>query len=320
MRRILALLVVLFFVVGCGGGGGSGDSNVQLNPDPVDSVEVPMCSEILDDRGAIRLDLLCNEDGSIIFETDGLFVDFNCILPNGNQSEWALDDEFIEGICAEGFNQHIFLPMGDGSNEREDNFETCPTPDELDKFVNTFRPVNRFDVAPVLSFADSSTEYHKQLVRDSVSFLNRALPDEYDIAESGADVEGSEGGALQVPQGEIYIQFFPERPNVPVGLAVGRYIRITGGAEHEIGGSSALRLSYVLFIAHEIMHVLGFSGHIDLPTDSIMMDGNDVIQRFVTDRNWPRVGILAPVDVWGIRYFYEDATQDPGEWLADRCN
>ena len=100
---------------------------------------------------------------------------------------------------------------------------------------------------------------------------------------------------------------------------MGRYIRIIGGAEHEIGNSSALRESYVLFIAHEIMHVLGFSGHIDLPTDSIMMEGDDIIRRFVNDREWPREEILSAVDAWGIRYFYEDATGDPEEWLENRC-
>ena len=68
------------------------------------------------------------------------------------------------------------------------------------------------------------------------------------------------------------------------------------------------------------MHVLGFSGHIDLPTNSIMMDGDDIIRRFVNDREWPREEILSAVDVWGIRYFYEDATGDPEEWLEGRCN
>ena len=44
MKRILSLFVVLLFVSGCGGG--SGDSNVQVNPDPVDPVEeVPMMEE-----------------------------------------------------------------------------------------------------------------------------------------------------------------------------------------------------------------------------------------------------------------------------------
>ena len=253
MKRILSLFVALLFVAGCGGG--SGDSNVQVNPDPVDPVEeVPMMEE-----------------------------------PE------VMEPEEVSG------------------------FEVCPSPDELTKFVDTLITGDRFEVAPVLSFADSSTEYHKQLARESVSLLNRALPDEYDITESGVDVEGSEGGALQVPEGEIYIQFFPERPNVPVGLAVGGYIRITGGAEHEINNSSALRKSYVLFIAHEIMHVLGFSGHITPPTNSIMMDGFNIIQRFVKDREWPREEILSAVDVWGIRYLYEDATQGPEEWLEGRC-
>ena len=63
-----------------------------------------------------------------------------------------------------------------------------------------------------------------------------------------------------------------------------------------------------------------FSGHIDLPTNSIMMDGDNIIRRFVNDREWPREEILSAVDVWGIRYFYEDATGDPEEWLAGRCN
>ena len=201
--------------------------------------------------------------------------------------------------------------------EPADNFEVCPSPDELTKFVDTLITGDRFEVAPVLSFAGSPAEYERELVRESVSLLNRALPDEYDITESGTDVEGSDGGALSVPEGEIYIQFFPEQANVPVGLAVGRYIRIIGSTL--ITDSPALRKSYVLFTAHEIMHVLGFSGHISLPTNSIMMEGGDIIRRFVRDREWPREGILSAVDVWGIRYLYEDATEDPEEWLESRC-
>ena len=328
MKRILSLFTVLLFVAGCGGG--SGDSNVQANPDPVDPVEeVPMCSEIadgiLDDRGAIRFDVICNEDGSVKEEKlqteedspEPLFK-IRCIKSDGKGYGWKAGLDYFKRACSGQFD----LPVLSGIKETTsvDGFEVCPSPDELSKFVDTFEPANTFDVAPVLSFADSSTEYHKQLVRESVSFLNKALPDEYDITESGIDVEGSDGGALQVPVGEIYIQFFPEQTGVPVGLAVGRYVRIIGGAEHEIGNSSALRESYVLFIAHEIMHVLGFSGHIDLPTNSIMMEGDDIIRRFVRDRDWPKEEILSAVDVWGIRYFYEDATGDPEEWLEGRCN
>ena len=80
--------------------------------------------------------------------------------------------------------------------------------------------------------------------------------------------------------------------------------------------SAALRKSYVLFIAHEIMHVLGFSGHITPPTDSIMMDGFNIIDRFVKDREWPRKEILSAVDGWGIRYLYEDVTMAPEDWLG----
>ena len=326
MKRILSSFVVLLFVAGCGGG--SGDSNVQVNPDSVDPVEeIPMCSELVDDMGAIRFDLICNEDGSAketeldqieLVQTDSnAYYEFSCINPDGRRQGHKINLDIIERICA-GEEEPSIILKPEGMTP-PDNFETCPSPDELTKFVDTFEPANTFDVAPVLSFADSSTEYHKQLVRESVTALNRALPDEYDITESGIDVEGSEGGALQVPVGEIYIQFFPEQTGVPVGLAVGRYIRIIGGAEHEIGRSSALRKSYVLFIAHEIMHVLGFSEHISLPTNSIMMEGDDIIRRFVRDRNWPREEILSAVDVWGIRYFYEDGTGDPEEWLAGRC-
>ena len=310
MKRIM--FVVLFFVVGCGGG--SGDSSVQVITDPVS--ETPMCSEILDDRGAIRLDLLCNEDGfPLDLETGPTpigyapapndspgYFRFRCIRPDGGSSGWSAGQDIIENICADGFNSHILSYFR--KETPADNFETCPNPDELTKFVDTLITGDRFTEAPVLSFASSSTDYHRRLVRESVSLSNRALPDEYDITESGEDVEGSDGGALSVPEGEIYVQFFPERTGVPVGLAVGRYIRITGGAEHEIGNSSALRKSYVLFIAHEIMHVLGFSGHISLPTDSIMMEGGNIIRRFVTDREWPREEILSSVDVWGIRYLY----------------
>ena len=84
----------------------------------------------------------------------------------------------------------------------------CPGADELTKFVDTFEPVNRFDVAPVLSFADSSTEYHKQLVRESVSFLNKALPDEYDITESGIDVEEAMGEHSKFQMGGFIYNFF----------------------------------------------------------------------------------------------------------------
>ena len=312
---------------------GSGDSNVQVIPDPVEQPEVALsvCSDITDDNGELRRDFLCNEDGSVN-ENDYIAIHsdhvwFVCIDTEGKRygAGYGPVDKF-ERICSgeiyrgEGMQGvGIFFELPERTIPA-DNFEVCPSPDELTKFVDTFEPANTFDVAPVLSFADSSTEYHKQLVRESVSFLNKALPDEYDITESGIDVEGSDGGALSVPGGEIYIQFFPERAGVPVGLAVGRYIRIVGGAEHEIGNSSALRKSYVLFIAHEIMHVLGLSGHVDLPTNSIMMEGDDIIRRFVRDRNWPREEILSAVDVWGIRYFYEDATRDPEEWLAGRCN
>ena len=207
-------------------------------------------------------------------------------------------------------------PMEPEMEEPADNFEMCPSADELTKFVDTLITGDRFEVAPVLSFAGQPTEHQRELVRESVSLLNRALPDEYDITESDVDVEGSDGGALQVPEGEIYIQFFPEQTGVSVGLAVGRYIRIIAGRTET---SAALYKSYVLFTAHEVMHVLGFSGHISLPTNSIMMEGGDIIRRFVRDREWPREEILSAVDVWGIRYLYEDATQGPGEWLESRC-
>ncbi len=208
-------------------------------------------------------------------------------------------------------------PMEPEEVELEDDFEVCPGADELTKFVDTLITGDRFTEAPVLSFAGSPAEYERELVRESVSLLNRALPDEYDITESGEDVEGSDGGALQVPEGEIYIQFLPEQTGVPVGLAVGRYIRIIGSSS--ITDSSALRKSYVLFTAHEIMHVLGFSGHISLPTNSIMMEGDDIIRRFVRDREWPREEVLSAVDVWGIRYLYEDVGIGPEEWLESRC-
>ena len=322
MKRILSLFAVLFFVAGCGGG--SGDSNVQINPNPVDPAEeVPMCSEIVDDRGAIRLDSFCNEDGTpkrtdltgiqLILEPHA-YYELACIPPGGGHQGSKINLDIIERICA-GEEEPIIILKPEGTTP-VDNFEICPNPDELDKFIDTLITGDRFEVAPVLSFASQPTEHLRGLVRESVSLLNRALPEEYNITESGEDVEGSDGGALQVPEGEIYIQFFPAQPNVPVGIAVGRYIRIIEGQTET---SAALRKSYVLFIAHEIMHVLGFSGHITPPTDSIMMDGFNIINRFVKDREWPREEILSAVDVWGIRYLYEDVTMAPEDWLESRC-
>ena len=63
-------------------GRGSRDSDVQVSVNPVE--DLPMCSEIVDDRGAIRLDLLCNEDDSVKeMESDPsdphAFARFNCI-------------------------------------------------------------------------------------------------------------------------------------------------------------------------------------------------------------------------------------------------
>ena len=249
MRTIFSLFLVLLFVTGCGGGDG-GSETVQVNPDPVDPVEeieeIPMCSEILDERGAIRLDLLCNEDGSIIFETDGLFVDFNCILPNGGQSGWALDDEFIEGICAEGFNPHIFLPVGNGTEEptpadetvdepeREDEEESierpgptgdCHTQDELFAFLENVLAcktghIHKWAGPPTIRVAAGAAQEERETVAKILERISLALPWELEIDPDDTPpkqpivdtpieylIDGER--ASDAPFGEIRIEFAP---------------------------------------------------------------------------------------------------------------
>ena len=232
MRTILSLFVVLLFVAGCGGGGG--DTEVVTEPIEPEVVEPEMPG----------LEI-CHEPEEII--------------------------DFLDDASCSNYDP-------------EDPFGESCTGERLVRMIQ----------APVLRMAtENMRDRDKEIIREVVNLLNEGLPDEYDIT-IGPDLATSPGtrvawldSLVDVPSGEIHLSIgILQPPNGPViaGEADMRRLEDEDGRVYVDGGIVRMGIEkrepsqefpdltpqqlydcdrYIgQVISHEILHVLGFIGHV----------------------------------------------------------
>ena len=127
--------------------------------------------------------------------------------------------------------------------------------------------VERWNRSPVVRVVSGATRKQREIVGQSIGWLNLALPKKYDI-DIEADVQ--EGSSSSV--GEIHIEYTPEinavgstwtNPDPAFEGAIGSsLIRIQAGTAFSLIGDCEKVQLWI--ITHELLHALGFSDHVDM--------------------------------------------------------
>ncbi len=247
--------------------------------------------------------------------------------------------------------------------------EECVNTDDLLYFFNeVFRGetrIERFNDRPEISLAEGTTDFQAEIVRRAVEFINASLPDDYKIGIRPMRVDDRSD---EPPSDEIYIDFAPKGEWQDVGtlpeniIALSReYSSLSERSAHIWVDPQYIQIRFledatgtnrnirdgnnIGLLAHEILHALGFAGHVPFQTHvgfrsaeifSIMWPTASIVgqsgvtgeSRISTGANLLFLGILHEADRAGLRYLYEeletgDSPQsieeaDLDAWLTDK--
>ena len=331
MKRILSLFVALLFVSGCGGG--SGDSNVQVNPDPVDPVEeVPMM-----------------EEPEEIEPMEPMEPE----VPDPEPEMEEMEPESVSDIPFE-------CPDSDD------------LVDFLDQAIPTSLII-KLENRPEIIMGIGTTDFQKSVIVKTAGLLNSALPEEYEVTVNTTDstdgVWPPPNNKIYidfVPK-DMWTGIFQD-----VSKSLGTTQPFTDSAQIWIDSLSVNSMGenrLIWLISHELLHAMGLTGHIPpanyLPVNLGEEDGVgvgfytiypyysvlwDIIpseesERLVIRDKTTEIlsfqvpvlppsefikGTLYPVDWWGLKYLYEELEtgDEPvfgedaiDEWLMEKgCN
>ena len=319
MRTIFSLfLVLLFFVVSCGGSTGPDASTPVTKAD----TDLPICLfpadygdigiHLIDPHNYNHLENFC-QDGHVIAQecvsqersSDGGFVyhDFSSI----ESQRW------LAGVCGyllkeETHQTGYSCPRGGHHMPVFLHYALRPA----DEHAKPIHYVDRFTSAPTLALiSDTDDEKFLRALQRAVNIINHTLPDQYDII-----YEGQRDSARGI---NIAVEISPH-----IGALHGAAFvhsqpfareRITSVIIHSDFVSTSRNHELTHVIVHEIMHVLGFIGHIKpvwLPDPSgqtaqiLRLKIPSVLYGQLDSRDISPQGILLRPDVYGLLYLYEE--------------
>ena len=343
MRTILSLFVVLLFVAGCGGGSDGGE-----NQQPVAQDELPECPfSNEEERGAFYQDPDIGKYEE--YCEDGQPVEFRCTYQEDGYTITTGIQTSI-GTCKELHKRELGIPLEESSRGK---YDECANADELHNFFNAVflgkTRIERFDASPELSLAEGTTDFQKDIVWRAAGFLNSSLPEEYRIRVNPMYIPAR---SSKPPNGEIYVDFAPKGEWQNVGnsdlegvIALAReysssgersvhvwvdpeyiQIRFLKGKDgfEERANKNVRDGNNIGLLSHELLHALGFPGHVGAQTvggvtfgniPSIMTPYAQITGGSTTTgetriripfKNLLRDGLLTEVDRAGLRYLYEE--------------
>ena len=374
MRTILSLFVVLLFVASCGGG-----DSVEAPPvEPPDVPEVPEMPVTPDPAEPEipeepvepdPVDPVTPEPGPVEPDpVDPVEPEMPVEPTEPAEPEVPVEPEVPD-------MEELEIPVGEPS--RLFPWEECLNTDDLLYFFDSVfqgeTRIERFNERPKLSLTEGTTDFQEDIVRRSLEFINYSLPSDYRIGMKNMRVPALSG---EPPNSEIYIDFVEkdqwqdmEGVDLEGVLAIARYYSSFDESNPELSERSVhiwidpqyIQIRFlednlgsnrdirdgnnIGLLSHEILHALGFAGHVSVETHvgfrsaeifSIMWPTASIVgesgvtgeSRISTGANLLFLGILHPADRAGLRYLYEeletgDSPQDIEEtgldmWLTDK--
>ena len=357
MRTILSLFVVLLFVVSCGG-----SDSVEVPPtEPPEVPEVPEMPVTPDPVEPDPVDPVTPEP-PVTPDPEVMEPEVSDPEPEVPEVPETVDLEIPE-----------WMPTG------VFGIEECTNPDDLSYFFNEVfqgeTRIERFNIRPEISLAEGTTDFQTEIVRRAVEFINPSLPDDYKIGIRNVRVDDR---STEPPSGEIYIDFVPADEWQDVGTLPENVIAVSrayssfneddpASSEHSAHiwvDPQYIQVRYLLepppfpdsnrdirdknnigLLAHEILHALGFPGHVSAQVNAGFISGNifsilwptvAIIgqsettgeSRLLSGANLLFRGILHEADRAGLRYLYEELEtgDDPRDitevdldaWLTDK--
>ena len=363
MRTILSLFVVLLFVAGCGGG---------------DSVESPTAPQGPSEPEVMEPVEPGPEVPEMPVTPDP--VEPDPVDPVTPEPPVTPDPEVMEPEVPDPEPEMVDLEIPEWMPSGVFGLEECVNTDDLLYFFNAVwqgeTRFERFNERPVLSLAEETTDFQEDIVRRALEYINASLPDNYKVGMRNARIPAMSG---EPPNGEIYVDFAPQEDwedlegvDLEGVLGIARYYSSFNESDPELSERSAhiwidpqyIQIRYlespppftdtnkdvrdgnnIGLLAHEILHALGFPGHVSVQTNvgfrsaaifSIMWPTASIIgqsgvtgeSRISTGAAFLFQGILHEVDRAGLRYLYEELEtgDDPRDiteeeldmWLADK--
>ena len=302
-KNILAFSLATILVLGCGGGGGGGSTMPRR---PAILPELPLQTPAHAPQAAI-----VDFDGSLHIGTD-VAPARNQLRETDARGEVSVSSGYVrEGVGRDTLVEFLktFVEVGPGKP-----YAGLPT----------------FQNPPVVRTATGTSDEHISHAVRAVQIINAALPHDKRISFNSNPAPPLVA-TTDVPEGEIFIDFAPKRdwnvstppPDTRVGSAANRNFLRTN---LETGERTYLRRSrshvwidsekiedfsdekIILVLTHELLHAIGFRGHVDPERFS------GSIMRSKIPREFSR-HILGPIDREAILAIY--SRFEPGDLSAD---
>ena len=256
-KNILAFFLATILALGCGGGGGGSTTPRR----PAILPEIPLQTPAHSPQAPI-IDL----DGSLHIGTD-VAPARNQLRETDARGEVSVSSGYVrDGVGLDNLREFLNVFIEVGPEKQNAGVPTFPNP-------------------PVVRMATGTSDEHISHAVRAVQIINASLPRDKRISFSSVPAPPLAATA-DVPEGEIFIDFAPKSewnvstppPETRVGHASSRsFIRINP----ETGERTYLRRSrshvwidsekiedfsdekIILVLVHELLHSIGFSGHVD---------------------------------------------------------
>lgn len=238
-------------------------------------------------------------------------------IRNYRELERGVDWWFIGtpvGVGVEGFttNQHGNVNIIHGGSEPQPQTAAL-----VREYLTTLDATKPFASPPFVQLPHGHNDRFGGLVFKAVQIVNSALPNDFQIGMDANTYASSigppPGGVIRVEQsskstwGREWI--IPSDVTHAQGVAVRLYnVDSRYGSQVFIDSGVQGEESLLRVLVHEILHTLGFGGHYDFPTLSLMASA-------IYEHTDQGDTIMFPLDLWGLRAFYDPESY--GEWLRD---